>query len=48
MSPTVEDEDGFMNDTLEDMIRDIMVDDFKNDNVVYTLQKDMEESLYPG
>ncbi|XP_050914877.1 uncharacterized protein LOC127129795 [Lathyrus oleraceus] len=37
-----------MNDTLEDTILDIGVDAFKNANVVDTLQKDMEESLYPG
>ena len=44
----IEDDDEFMNDTLENMIRDIGVDAFKKANVVNTLQRDMEESLYPG
>lgn len=36
LSHTVEDE-GFMNDTIEDMICDIGVDAFKKDNVIDTL-----------
>ena len=48
LSPTIKDDGGFMNDTLEDMICDIGVDTFKNANVVDTLQKYMEESLYLG
>ena len=48
MLPIVEDDDEFMKDTLEYMIHDIGVDAFKNSNVVDTLQKDMEDSLYPG
>lgn len=45
-SHRVED-DEFINDTLEDMIRDIGVDTFKKAHVDDTLQRDMEESLYP-
>lgn len=37
-----------MNDTLEDIIRDIEVDAFKNANVVDTLQRYMEDLLYLG
>lgn len=46
-SHTVED-DKVMSDTLEDIIRDIGVDVFKNVNVVDTLRRNMEDSLYPG
>lgn len=48
MSHTIEDDDEFMNDTLEDMIRDIEVDAFEKVNMVDTLQRDMEESIYAG
>ncbi|XP_050902032.1 uncharacterized protein LOC127110041 [Lathyrus oleraceus] len=42
-------EDGeLMNDTLKDISCDIKVVSFKNVNVVDTLQRDMEDSLYPG
>lgn len=37
-----------MNDTLEDMIRDILVDAFKKARVGDNFQRDMEESLYLG
>lgn len=47
MSHLVED-DEFVNDTLEDMIRDIGVDDFKKAGVIDTFQRDIENSLYPG
>lgn len=36
-----------MKDTLEDIILDIGADYLKNANVVDTLQRDMEDSLYP-
>lgn len=38
--------DEYMNDTLEDMIRDIGVDSFKKAHVGDTLKSDMEESLF--
>lgn len=47
MSHTVED-DEVMNDTLEDIIRDIRFDAFENANVVDTLRRDVGYSLYPG
>lgn len=43
-----DEDDEFMNDTLEDMIRDIEVDVFKKAHVEDTLERDLEKSLYPG
>lgn len=48
MSHIIVDDDEFINDTLENMICDIGLDAFKKANVVDTLQRDMEDSLYLG
>lgn len=41
-------DDEFVNDSLEDVIRDIGVDTFKKSHVEDTLKSDMEKSLYLG